>query len=464
MKFDLKKIVPLVVSLLMFFLLCQFRSVPVSQFWKGYRMLYVYTEELAESDILAILEKNGCSSIVSLGRQRIPLISSIAPVQAQEEKSYIYRRSDFFMDKTHRAKVFYIPENQQSSLEKAIRELSAFQSTSAGTDGKSSFPWLAPCVCLLFMILGLIFSKDRFLYLSGTIFFIILTFSRPLFTVSAASVFFLFAFFIFHRIWGRKGFIKISLNSPYVVFIAAAPLLILFVSSPLNSLFYLFAISGSASLVCLYTLYAQKKEESYSFRPLYIRSARMIPLMGRLGIRLMGAMVFLLFFLLIGFKLLGNVSSISSASSMPALPAPVNQRESDLVQFSDFISWTWNTITFPYKKITEIQNTTPADGESVYITDYREENGRIIPESKVAFIFNSDFRDSVYKETEKLDYPALEKMMLKQGKNTRYSYSKKASSSSGERFGFILLLVFITVPAALATHYILGRKRYGLSI
>ena len=79
-------------------------------------------------------------------------------------------------------------------------------------------------------------------------------------------------------------------------------------------------------------------------------------------------------------------------------------------------------------------------------------------------MFNSDFRDSVYKLVEKLDYPAVEKLMLRQGKNASFAYTKKASVSAAERFALILLVVFITVTASLGINYIVGRKRYGLSI
>ncbi len=74
MKFEVKQIIPALISLVIFFVLCQFRTLPVSQFWLGYRMLYVYTSEVNESDINTILEKNGCSDVVSSVNQRIPAL------------------------------------------------------------------------------------------------------------------------------------------------------------------------------------------------------------------------------------------------------------------------------------------------------------------------------------------------------------------------------------------------------
>ena len=191
----------------------------------------------------------------------------------------------------------------------------------------------------------------------------------------------------------------------------------------------------------------------------------MIPVLGRLGIRLLGVLFLSLFITLLSFKFLGNVSSFSNSASMPSLPAPVAHSDGELVQLSDFVNWSWNTVTFPYKKIGEGSDSVPQEGEVVSINDYQQAaNGKIVRVSTPAFVFNSDFKDSVYKSIENLDYPALEKMMLRQGKNASFGYAKKASASNSERFGSLLLLVFITLTAALGINYILGRKRYGLSI
>lgn len=464
MRFDLKKIVPVVIAIISFFMLVHFRSVPVSQFWKGWRMLYVYTEELSEVDVLAVLEKNGCSSVISYGNQHIPVFSQIAPVQAQSADSYIYRRAEFFTDKLHRALVFYVPENQGAQLESGIRELSAFQGTSAGTDGKSAFPWIAPLISLFFFGILLYFSRNKLLFASGTFFFIIFAFSSPLYTVCAAVSLYLFAFFIFHRLWGRKDFLKTTLNSPYILFFSVAPVVVMLISSPLNSLFYILALAGSVSLVQVYHVCEEYKNSQYSFQPVYIRSSRMFPIVGRIGIRLLGALLVSLVLSLLAFKLSGNVSDFSASASMPSLPAPVNSSDSELVQMKDFVNWSWNTVTFPYRKIGSAQNSVPSEGEIVAITDYQNEGGKIHSVQNGAFVFNGEFRDSVYKTIDKLDYPALEKMMLKQGKNASFGYAKSGSSSSSERFGILLLLIFIAIPSALGIYYILGRKRYGLSI
>ena len=436
----------------------------MSQFWKGYRMLYVYSDDLSEPDVLTILENNSCVSVICAGRQRAPVLSPVSPVQAQDPSSYLYRRNDFFTDKNHRASVFYVPESCSAGLERSIRELSAFHGTFAGTDGKSSFPWLAPAVACSFFLLLLFFSRKRLLFASGASFFLLLVFCQPLYTVSAAACLYFLAFFLFHRLWLRKDFIRVIFNSPYAPMLALSPLAVLLFSSLALSAFYAAALAGSVSLVCLLYSFETVPQHDGAFEPVLIRSARMIPVIGHLGIRLLGSLVLSLAGILAAFSFMGKLGSLSDTSSMPSLPAPVGRADSELVSMSDFLDWAWDTLTFPYRKIGGQGGSSPKEGESVSITDYVESDGKIVPVTTTAYVFNNEFRDSVCKSVDRLDYPALEKLMLRQGRNSGFAYTKSASSVTSEKFAGPLLLILIAVPVVLGVYYILGRKRYGLSI
>ncbi len=467
--FSIKKIFPFVLSLVVLLVLLAFKTLPVSQFWKGYRILYVYTEKLSENDILTILEKNGCENTISYGLQKVPVSSPISPVQTQSQNSYISLRNEFFMDKTHRAAVFYIPEEFSSALEHSIKELSAFQGTVAGTDGKSSFPYIAPIIAIVFFICLFSFSNKKLLFALGSFFFIVLSFSRPLYTISSSSCLFMFAFFLFHRLYLRKDFLKITLNSPYILIFSLLPVLILLFSSPLNALFYCLAFLGSVASVLSYKNYCDYIEEKntteYSFKPVLICSARMFPVVGRLGIRLLSFLLVALLAIFIVFNVSGNVSSFSQSSSMPSLPSPVSASSSELVNLKDFVKWSWLSVTFPYRKIGNMTSASDIkEGESVSITDYVENGSKIVPMTTTAYVFNDEFRENVYKSIETLDYPAIEKLLLRQGKNASFGYASSAKTSSSEKFGSILLLILIAVPLALGIYYIWGRKRYGQSI
>jgi len=176
----------------------------------------------------------------------------------------------------------------------------------------------------------------------------------------------------------------------------------------------------------------------------------------------MGLMCAVILILFSFFFFLGRVSNAGNDSSTPSLPSPVSKNDETLPGFSDFLDWSWNTITFPYRRLSE-NDSSPKDGDTVSIPDYAENDGLITEYDSTMYVYDSKFRDSVSKQVESLDYPSLEKMMMEQGKSSSYGYSKGKLSSS-EKFGAVLLLSFALISFALSGYYIIGRKRYGLSI
>ncbi len=439
-----------------------FRTVPVSKLWKGYEIFYVYSNSLSESDILYVLEKNGCEGVISQGNQKYPVVSPVSPVQIQKENSYIYRRNGFFTDRTKSARVFYIPDGQSKNIEKSAFEISAFQGTVCGGDGKTAFPWISPIIALVFALVLLYFSQNRKFFAFAAFFSVLFAFCRPLYTVSAAAVFLMFSFFLLQKIWGRRRCRKTFFNSPYALVFASSPLLILIFSSLANAAFYLLAVLASFSSIYLYRFFEERQNARYSFKPVMIMSSKMIPIVGRNGIRLMGLMCAVILVLFSAFFFLGRVSNAGNDSSTPSLPSPVSKNDESLPSFSDFLDWSWNTITFPYRRLSE-NASSPKDGDTVSIPDYAENDGLITEYESKMYVYDSKFRDSVSRQVESLDYPSLEKMMMEQGKSSSYGYSKGKLSSS-EKFGAVLLLSFALISFALSGYYIVGRKRYGLSI
>lgn len=462
MKIKPASIISIAIAFVSLVLLVSFRTVPVSRLWKDYEIFYVYSNELSESDISYILEKNGCKNVVFRGNQRYPLVSPVAPVQPQAQDSYIYSRNGFFTDKTNSAYVFYVPDGQEKNLEKAVIEISSFQGSSCGTDGKNAFPWIAPLVSFAFALILLCFSHEKKLFAFSAFFPVLLAFCRPLYTVAAASIFLLFAFFMMQKIWQRRNFKKTFLNSPYVLVFSLSPFLLLIFSSIINAIFYVLALAASVCAVKIYKDAESYKNEKYDFKPVMIMSSKMIPLVGHNGIRLMGFMALVLVALGAAFVFLGRVSVSGNDSSNPELPSPVSDSNSSLPNFDDFLGWSWNTITFPYRKLSQ-SSKKPAEGDFVSIPDYTESNGFISENDSQFYVYDSKFKSSVENQIENLDYPALEKMMIRQGKNSFYGYSK-GKLSSPERFGGILLFSFVLISAVFSGYYIVGRKRYGLSI
>lgn len=439
-----------------------FRTVPVSKLWKGYEVFYVYSDSLSERDILYVLEKNGCEGVVSKENQKYPVVSPVSPVQLQKENSYIFRRNGFFTDRTKSAHIFYIPDGQTKNIEKSAFEISAFQGTVCGGDGKAAFPWISPALALIFALVLLRFSRNKSFFASAAFFPLLFAFCRPLYTVAAASVFLLFSFFILQKIWGRSRCRKTFFNSPYALIFASSPLLILIFSSLENAGFYLLTVIASFSCVYLYKIFEETRFARNSFKPVMIMSSKMIPVIGRNGIRLMGLMCAVVLLLFSAFFFLGRVSSAGNDSSMPSLPSPVSKNDESLPDFSDFLEWSWDTITFPYRRLSE-NISSPKDGDTVSIIDYAEDDGFITEYDSKMYVYDSKFRESVARQVESLDYPSLEKMMMEQGKASSYGYSKGKLPSS-EKFGAVLLLSFALISFVLSGYYIVGRKRYGLSI
>lgn len=451
------------IVLISLFLLVGFRTVPVSQLWKNYQVFYVYSDELSENDIFYVLEKNGVENTIYRGNQRFPVVSSASPVQPQTSDSYIYARNAFFTDKTSSARVFYVPDSQRKNLDQAVTEISSFQNTICGTDGKSAFPWISPLVSLAFALVLLCFSHEKKLFLFSAVFPVLLSFCRPMYTVAASSIFLLFSFYLLQKIWQRRNFKKTFLNSPYALVFAFSPFLILIFSSIVNAVFYAISLLASVCSIKIYHAIEIRNLKKNDFAPVMIASSKMIPLIGHTGIRLMGFMSLVLIFLGLCFSVLGKISSPASSSARPALPSPVSKNDSALPNLDDFFDWSWNTITFPYKKISSAFQK-PSYGETVSIPDYAENSDGLISgyESQI-YTYDENFKDSVESQIEKLSYPALEKMMMEQGKNSYFGYSK-GKVSSPEKFGKILLLLFVLISAGFSGYYIMGRKKYGQSI
>lgn len=440
-----------------------FRTVPVSRLWKGYRVLYVISDSLTDAQVHAVLARNGCRDVVARSNQGIPIVSRYSPVQMQDADSYITKRNVFFRDESNTALLCYVPEGQDMALSRALDELQSVPGAFAGTDGTASFPWASPIVCAVFALVCIVFARQRLAIAPALLFLLAFALSRPQFTTGAAVCLASYGFFMLQKIRGRRGFLK-GAFSPLVVICLFAPVVLLFVSSPLNVLFYVVAlVAGGAALVLvarLKTVYDEKRNR-HSFAPVLIRGARFIPLIERRDVKVIALLVFATAVMLL-VSLAGTmVQSPVSEGIVPAVPAPV-AGSARLPDLDDFLAWSWQTVTFPYRRLSDGNAQSPVDGDTVVMPEYAEENGVITERGKTAFVYNGAFRSSVYDSVRHLPYPALEKMLLRQGKDARYSYAR-GGRSAGERFGPALLVVFMLIPAGIIGYVVLVRRHYGIS-
>ena len=109
----------------------------------------------------------------------------------------------------------------------------------------------------------------------------------------------------------------------------------------------------------------------------------------------------------------------------------------------------------------EIQN---SFGESVVIPDFfmkkDSSSGKetIFSSQNKVLTYDSSFVHSIYDKIDKSDYPALEKVLLLQGKNTSYGYTKSAGTSS-EKAVPLVLSFFAFIPLILFLYYFVGTKK-----
>lgn len=450
-----------IICLLTFFLS---RSVPVSQLWKGYSLVYVKSEELSESQILNLFYQNGCSSIISKSTQNIPIYSPFAPVQVQNSDSYIFRRNGFFSDPTNSFRVFYVPENQLGKALKVVNILNESLKAQASTDSARTFPWIAPFFVLIFACALVYFSSNKIMFLTSAFSVLFFAFTRPFYTVCAACLMLLFAFFIAQKIYGRRGILNDKKNSFYIILCVAFPLIFLVFSSLISATLYLLCVISSISAIFAFKeIQGSFINKKSSFDFVYIKSSSSVKTIEKTSLKLLICLTcaILIFILINVFSV--NVSASFSLSERPLLPSPVAQSsyKGELPSVKDFSDWSWQTLSFPYKKLSP-SPLNSSYGESVYIDDFFvDSNGFISEKQKKVLTYDSSFLSTIYDKVNKLDYPAIEKLMLKQGKNSCFGYTKTAGSAK-EKSAVLVLSVFAIVPLMIFLKHFLGKKKQWL--
>ena len=460
-------------ALTFFFIIC-FRTVPESQLWKGWRLLYVKSEKLSEQNICSILEKNGCKNVVSRVNQKSPVYSEFAPIQVQPKNSYIYRKNGFFRDSSSTYLVFYVPEKSASALENAVSEINGYSGTFASCDGGTVFPWICPFLAFIFFAVLFYFSKQKFKFLIVSLLLLVLSVTRPLYTVCGAIFLSLFANFLLVKIYGRDGFFKDSKNAVFIVPLIVFSFIALAFSSVFSS--FLFAVSFAGGWLGLkvfeefYSFFC-KKNGNLQFDFVYIKKSSDVKTVTQSNSFLLGIVFVFIAFLFAFSSIFSGISQVSSSEQRPFLPAPlssnskISKEAETLPNLEDFVDWSWFTLSFPFKKLTsssgEIQN---SFGESVVIPDFFMEkdssSGKetIFSSQNKVLTYDSSFVHSIYDKIDKSDYPALEKVLLLQGKNTSYGYTKSAGTSS-EKAVPLVLSFFAFIPLILFLYYFVGTKK-----
>ena len=458
-----------VLTLLMFVL---FRTVPVSQLWKGYKIIYVQTEKLTDENITAILYKNGARNVISTATQKIPVSASFAPVQTQKKSSWLNLRNSFFTDSTGKLKLFYVPDSQTEVIENSLDELNCFADTTAGADGAPTFPWISPVITILFSLVLIYFSSKKGYFLASAFPFMILAFSRPLYTMCGACILILIAFFLMQKLWERQEFLKDFKHGLLIIPFSFIPVIILPFSSFASSFFIILGIVSSVSLVLVFTELKKQYElnrGSTSFKFVFIKKASQIKIFNTQSLFALSGAAFATVLLLVLSSLFSGISTDQDFEDRPLLPSPVasGTGEEMLPDLRDFMDWSWETASFPYRKLGSHREENEEENlpdSSIYISDYvLNTSGKLEKKEVKVLSYDSSFEASIYDKVNQLDYPALEKMMMKQGKKSRYAYTRKSGNTSEKAVPFVLIL-FTFVPVFLSAYYLTGKVRNGINL
>lgn len=449
-----KFFLPLFIIILTVVLLNVFRILPVSKLFNGYAVMFVETA-VPQKNVESLLLENGANDIVFLENQKVPLnlpeqSPEVALAKSGIEKSkYLEERNAFFFDKAKSCNIFYIPNDFYKSAEKTA-DFFVDNGFFAGLNASASFPVISVLIIVLFSVFLMYFSENHIL--SGLLFVlpVFFSFMIPFNSVSAALCLFELGVFLCIKFEGREGAVfKLAQSVMIVSFFATSALIVFFTSFRAGFIFILFCLA-EVSVFVVYSQVCAFFEKRYSFKPVNIISANSISILNRKNVKSLAVCACAVFVIFISALFSVNFSSFSKNSKKVQLPSAYSAT-SALPDISDFISWKWEAVTFPYVSI----NSKNRNEESVVFKNYSEKNG-LISESLNYISYNNDFRNNALSEIELLDYPALEKILLSQGKKAKFGYAQ-----SGTQNISLLMIVLLAAAFFIPLFFYLNEKRIG---
>lgn len=451
-------------SLIIIVCLFAFKTTPESQLWKGYKVVYV--SKNADYNIVTKVFKNsGIDEVFYKENQTFPVFSKFAPIQPQSSSSYISRRNAFFYDKTLSYSVYYVNEKFASKIPLVVSSLNQLENVKAGTDGHASFPVLPVILSLLSAVFIGYFCEHRIIFglLCAVPFLFVL--NNPFFCVAGSFMVSLFGFYILQKFWGRKGSVLFLRRSVIVYLSFLLPIALLSLSFIKLSVLYFASVCASFLIYYVYynVLCIIEEKRNSVFKPILILSARFIGLPGFEGLKVLKTLCAVMFVLL-GFSVILNGKDFSvtqASSSTVVLPSPSSKADSSLPDIRELSLWSWYTLTFPFRKFNESEKMTFENVQE----GTRFEFSGISPLVDNAFldetnnlVYNSSFRQSIYNIIKESDDPLFEKVLLRQGESSHFSYVKSGTQANEKFKVFIVSFFLFSIAVAVLYYSFLYRK------
>jgi hypothetical protein len=432
-------------------LLFLFWTVPSGNLWKGYRIMYVSSscDNLYAESVIA---KAGCTGVIDFASQNIPLVFpagspevSLAASDA-DESGYLFRRSAYFFDKGGNYRLYYIPDEHEKNAEAAVSSLLQ-AGISCGIDIQTEYPWIIPVICFCFAVFLCILSPHRFVFSLSSVIPVFFAFCMPFYPGASAVCLLLYALFLMQQVWGRKNaFHFLTTNIP-VIFFTAASVVIAVMTSFRCGLLFIAAAAGSLSVVYLLWEVEHRRTIKYSFVPVPIRPAESVPFITGKTVRGMAVCASFIM-LLIAVSLVSSDFSQRSSKQLQLPSAGKGGISDSLPSLDDYVVWCWNAESAPYRSVNasdyETEKRKPKDGDTVRFPLYEDSSGRI-NENAMVLKYDADFRKKAVAQIDGLTFPAVEKLMKKQGKKFHAGYAFSTPGGSGFAY-LVLMIVSMCIP------------------
>ncbi len=452
-------ILPLLIILTSLFCFYFFKVTQVQRLWSGYSLLYV-SRNSDMTSVYKCLEKHSIKNYICLDNQFIPLnLADQSPEirlslsWTKEKSAYLSERNSYFFDKDKIYSVIYVPEKYSSKLPGTLEELKSM-GIKGGLNASTNYPFLAPLATILLAVFLVFYSADKvkaaFLF-SLPVYF---SFFVPTYQTAAALCLFMFSYYLTFRILGRKNALQVLKKSMLFIVLSAISLISMLLSSVKIALLFILLLLSSLALLSLYDNVKNLLDNyRYSFNPVKIRTAGMIRLVTKKSRFCLLVTGFFISFITV-FSFVSISFSFPSEDGQVSLPSPA-AREKVLPQLSDFVNWRWESLIYPYISINSSESILPKEGNTVYFPRFIEEDGRI-KESLTSITYNQKFKEESISSIDSLDYPAIEKVLKKQG---RMKAGFSSSVNARPSFFSIILMIF-SAGAVFVFYFIITNPKF----
>jgi len=433
------KIVYSIISVLSLVLILTFKTLPSGQVWKKYNILYVPVS-VPNDAVINALDSSEIKNYVCLSNQYLPVdlpknSPELSLLKLKTDDFYLSKRTAFFYDKSQNFRLYYIPCQYKSALQKTVHNLSA-QKIKCGVDTHSSYPMLVPIFVIGFAVFLYFFVKNKVVYTIGAVYSIIFSICNPFYPVAAALIVILLFLFFISVLWKREGFLQYFKNNILFLITFGISVLCMFCSSLTTIFIFLFFLGGIYSSLQLYNFIEQKIIERKRFQSVYILSAKRVDIFPKkayfvlpVAISITGIILFTC--------ILSSFTNVNSSFSSVLLPGKTKDGDTKLPQFEDYYEWNWDVMTAPYKSI----NSEITQKGSVEFPYYETENGIITKKTK-ELNFNQNFKNDVYNKIDDLSFNSLEEIMKTEGSNFSCGYVSLNSYTINPIGIFMIIICF----------------------